>query len=230
MTAIVFDLDRTVLHFDRPYRDILADAIADVRGDATDTWIETYDEAFSRPSSRAIPIPSGRPSIGSTTVRTPSPTGDAARDRNRRHVAARERPHRPRAIGRCVRPGSPHERRARMATGETPCVRPRAVLRRDRRLVRGRRPQAGDGAVPRAREPASSRGVRDGRRQRRRRRRSDPGRLGRIPVRGDGFGDLPRPSTASTATVSRSGTSSSQPRSGRACSPRRRPAPRRTSR
>ncbi|ELY83706.1 HAD family hydrolase [Natrinema altunense] len=47
MTAIVFDLDGTILTTDREYRDILANAIADVRGDAPAEWLETYDEAFS---------------------------------------------------------------------------------------------------------------------------------------------------------------------------------------
>lgn len=46
MTALAFDLDGTLLHFERPYRNILADAVADVRGDAPDAWLETYDEAF----------------------------------------------------------------------------------------------------------------------------------------------------------------------------------------
>ena len=46
MTALVFDLDGTLLDFDRPYGDIVADAIVSVRGDAPDAWLQTYDEAF----------------------------------------------------------------------------------------------------------------------------------------------------------------------------------------
>lgn len=46
MTAIVFDLDGTLLHTDEAYRDVLAGAIADVRGDVPERWVEAYDEAF----------------------------------------------------------------------------------------------------------------------------------------------------------------------------------------
>ncbi|MBZ6494902.1 HAD family hydrolase [Natrinema longum] len=57
MTAIVFDLDGTVLHTDREYRDLLANAIADVRGDAPAEWLETYDEAFFELFSACDPDP-----------------------------------------------------------------------------------------------------------------------------------------------------------------------------
>ncbi|WP_226004543.1 HAD family hydrolase [Natrinema salinisoli] len=46
MTAIVFDLDGTLLRTDREYRNLLANAIADVRGEAPEEWLEAYDEAF----------------------------------------------------------------------------------------------------------------------------------------------------------------------------------------
>ncbi|WP_049921717.1 HAD family hydrolase [Halopiger djelfimassiliensis] len=46
MDALVFDLDGTLLRLERAYRDVLADAIADVRGDAPDGWLAAYDDAF----------------------------------------------------------------------------------------------------------------------------------------------------------------------------------------
>ncbi|RKD98261.1 HAD family hydrolase [Halopiger aswanensis] len=46
MTAIVFDVDGTLLRFDRPYREIVAGAIETVRGDAPAAWLDAYEEAF----------------------------------------------------------------------------------------------------------------------------------------------------------------------------------------
>lgn len=46
MAAIVFDLDGTVLRTEQAYQDVLADAIASVRGDVPDAWLETYTESF----------------------------------------------------------------------------------------------------------------------------------------------------------------------------------------
>lgn len=61
MPAIVFDLDGTLLRADRAYRDVLAGAIADARGDGDDdvpeVWLETYDEAFFEHFSACEPDP-----------------------------------------------------------------------------------------------------------------------------------------------------------------------------
>lgn len=57
MLAIVFDLDGTLLHADREYRDVLATAIADVRGDVPEHWLETYDEAFFEYFTECEPDP-----------------------------------------------------------------------------------------------------------------------------------------------------------------------------
>ncbi|MDF9744972.1 HAD family hydrolase [Natrinema salsiterrestre] len=57
MTAIVFDLDGTLLCTDRAYRDVLASAIAEVRGDAPDEWLEAYDETFFELFSACEPDP-----------------------------------------------------------------------------------------------------------------------------------------------------------------------------
>lgn len=46
MRAICFDLDGTLLHFTRPYREVLSDAFRDVADDVREEWLETYDEAF----------------------------------------------------------------------------------------------------------------------------------------------------------------------------------------
>ncbi|WP_459808418.1 HAD family hydrolase [Halopiger thermotolerans] len=46
MTAIVFDVDGTLLRSDRPYRELVADAIETVRGDAPAAWLDAYEEAF----------------------------------------------------------------------------------------------------------------------------------------------------------------------------------------
>ena len=46
MRAIFFDLDGTLLHFTRDYRDILTDTIRTVEDDVTDEWIDTYNTVF----------------------------------------------------------------------------------------------------------------------------------------------------------------------------------------
>lgn len=46
MTAIVFDVDGTLLRSDRPYREIVAAAIENVRDNAPDEWLDAYEEAF----------------------------------------------------------------------------------------------------------------------------------------------------------------------------------------
>lgn len=46
MRAVFFDLDGTLLHFRRDYRDILADAVRDVIGQAPEDMLERYNEAF----------------------------------------------------------------------------------------------------------------------------------------------------------------------------------------
>lgn len=46
MKAIFFDLDGTLLHFTRDYRDVLADAFRSARGEVRDEWIDDYDDAF----------------------------------------------------------------------------------------------------------------------------------------------------------------------------------------
>jgi putative hydrolase of the HAD superfamily len=57
MPAIVFDLDGTLLRADRAYRDVLASAIMDVRGDVPEDWLETYDETFVEHFSGHDPDP-----------------------------------------------------------------------------------------------------------------------------------------------------------------------------
>ena len=46
MKAIFFDLDGTLLHFTRDYREILEDTFRTVVGEVRDEWIDTYNEVF----------------------------------------------------------------------------------------------------------------------------------------------------------------------------------------
>lgn len=57
MRAICFDLDGTLLHFDREYRDILRDAVADVLDDPERADLAAYDEAFFDAFERHEPNP-----------------------------------------------------------------------------------------------------------------------------------------------------------------------------
>ena len=57
MKAIFFDLDGTLLHHTREYRNVLTDTFESVQGTANDEWIETYNEAFYELFSRCEPEP-----------------------------------------------------------------------------------------------------------------------------------------------------------------------------
>lgn len=46
MRAIFFDLDGTLLHYTRPYRDILSDAIRAVDGEVREEWLAAYSDRF----------------------------------------------------------------------------------------------------------------------------------------------------------------------------------------
>ncbi|MFB6235264.1 MAG: HAD family hydrolase [Halopenitus sp.] len=46
MRAILFDLDGTLLHYTRDYRDVLADAIRAVDGEVREEWLDAYDDRF----------------------------------------------------------------------------------------------------------------------------------------------------------------------------------------
>lgn len=46
MRAIFFDLDGTLLHYTREYRDILSDAIRAVDGEVREAWLDAYSERF----------------------------------------------------------------------------------------------------------------------------------------------------------------------------------------
>lgn len=48
MRAVFFDLDGTLIRFDRGYREILADAVRDVTGHAPAAVLDSYDDAFYR--------------------------------------------------------------------------------------------------------------------------------------------------------------------------------------
>lgn len=46
MKAIFFDLDGTLLHFTRDYRDVLTDTFRAVAGECSEEWLDIYDAAF----------------------------------------------------------------------------------------------------------------------------------------------------------------------------------------
>ena len=94
MTAIVFDLDGTLLDFDREYRDVLASAIADVRGDAPEAWLEAYDEAFFEAFAAFEPEPVRRAFARIDDCPDPAPYARALRDRE---IAASSPPENARA-------------------------------------------------------------------------------------------------------------------------------------
>lgn len=57
MPAIWFDLDGTLLSFDAPYRELLADAVESVEGECREAWLDRYDEAFERAFAACEPDP-----------------------------------------------------------------------------------------------------------------------------------------------------------------------------
>ncbi|WP_224448466.1 HAD family hydrolase [Haloprofundus salilacus] len=57
MRAIFFDLDGTLLHFTRDYREVLRDAFADAAGEVPDGAVERYDETFYEAFERCEPDP-----------------------------------------------------------------------------------------------------------------------------------------------------------------------------
>lgn len=46
MTGVFFDLDGTLLRFERGYREILADTFRSVAGECREEWLGAYDSAF----------------------------------------------------------------------------------------------------------------------------------------------------------------------------------------
>lgn len=57
MRAIVFDLDGTLLEFDRPYDEVLAEAITAAGVQPTDATLETYFDAFAERFRACEPNP-----------------------------------------------------------------------------------------------------------------------------------------------------------------------------
>jgi putative hydrolase of the HAD superfamily len=57
VNAVFFDLDGTLLAFDRPYDDLLADTFEAVVGEARESWVGTYNEAFFAAFDRCEPEP-----------------------------------------------------------------------------------------------------------------------------------------------------------------------------
>lgn len=46
MNAIFFDVDGTLLHFTRDYREVLAETFETVHGESRDRWLDAYNETF----------------------------------------------------------------------------------------------------------------------------------------------------------------------------------------
>lgn len=57
MRALVFDLDGTLLQFDRPYESVLETAFRSVCGRVEDDWLERYDSAFGEAFARQVQRP-----------------------------------------------------------------------------------------------------------------------------------------------------------------------------
>lgn len=57
MDALVFDLDGTLLRYERPYEELLASTFESVVGDVREEWIETYNEAFFEHFRACTPEP-----------------------------------------------------------------------------------------------------------------------------------------------------------------------------
>ena len=57
MRAIFFDLDGTLLHFTREYREVLRDAVADVAGEVSESALAAYDRAFYERFEACTPEP-----------------------------------------------------------------------------------------------------------------------------------------------------------------------------
>lgn len=57
MRAVFFDLDGTLLHFTREYRDLLGDAIDDVTGQVSPAVLDQYNETFFDNLHRCEPDP-----------------------------------------------------------------------------------------------------------------------------------------------------------------------------
>lgn len=89
VNAIFIDLDGTLLHYTREYRDILADAISAVEGDVRDDWIDTYNEAFFDVFTGCGPEPFRRAFATIEDASDPDALVEALRDQE---VAACELP------------------------------------------------------------------------------------------------------------------------------------------
>lgn len=60
MDALVFDLDGTLLRYERPYEELLAATFESIIGDVREEWVETYNEAFFEHFRACSPEPAVR--------------------------------------------------------------------------------------------------------------------------------------------------------------------------
>lgn len=73
MSAIIFDLDGTLLHYTKPYEEILSDAFSSVEGKVKDEWIEGYLETFDKLFSNYEANPVERAFTESGVTSEPAP-------------------------------------------------------------------------------------------------------------------------------------------------------------
>lgn len=98
MSAVFFDLDGTLLEYDREYPAVLSAAFREVRGEVREAWLETYDEAFFEAFERCEPEPYRR---AFAAVGRAHPASGADRDAAALVEALRER-----EIAACEPPAS----------------------------------------------------------------------------------------------------------------------------
>ena len=87
--AIFFDLDGTLLRFDRPYRELLAETFTAVAGEVREAWLEQYSNAFFELFGACEPKPVAR---AFASIDVPSRPAALAEELHRRERAACQPP------------------------------------------------------------------------------------------------------------------------------------------
>ncbi|AGB16719.1 haloacid dehalogenase superfamily enzyme, subfamily IA [Halovivax ruber XH-70] len=77
MLALVFDLDGTLVQFDRPYDDLLHAAFESVTEDVPEAWMETYNETFFDHFRACTPAPVARTAAELEGCPDPTAVADA---------------------------------------------------------------------------------------------------------------------------------------------------------
>lgn len=81
--AIFFDLDGTLLRFDRPYRELLAETFTAVEGEVREAWLERYTDAFFELFGACEPDPVERAFASTDAPSSPTALAEALHVRER---------------------------------------------------------------------------------------------------------------------------------------------------